>query len=70
VVALIGALVGAWFGAWYAEVFYPDGVRNVMLVSRSVRSPAVWPYMAFAAMFSTVAGAAYYGYRLLRYHEV
>ena len=69
-IAVVGGLIGAWFGFFYAKVFYPDGVRNVMLVSRSLRSPAIMPYITFASVFSTVLGGMYYGFRAWRYHEV
>ena len=68
--ALVGGIVGAWIGFVYAQIVYPEGVRNVMLVSRSVRSPAIMPYITFASIFSTGIGAAYYGFRAWRYHEV
>ena len=68
--ALIGGIIGAWFGFIYAQIVYPEGVRNVLLVSRSVRSPAIMPYITFASIFSTGIGAAYYGFRAWRYHEV
>ena len=67
-IALVGGLIGAWFGLFYAKVFYPDGVRNVMLVSRSLRSPAIMPFITCASVFTTILGGAYYGFRALRYH--
>jgi hypothetical protein len=71
VLAIIGALAGSWLGYWYGEVAYPDGVRNVMFVSTgNLRSPAVWTFITGAAIFSTIFGAIYYGFRLWRYHEV
>jgi len=68
--ALAGGFIGGWIGYWYAQTFYPDGVRNVMLVARSVRSPAITPFIASASLFSTGAGAVYYAIRAWRYHEV
>ena len=69
-IAVGGGVVGAWFGFFYAKVFYPDGVRNVLLVSRSLRSPAIMPFITFASVFSTILGGLYYGFRAWRYHEV
>ncbi len=68
--AIIGGFIGGWIGYWYAQTFYPDGVRNVLLVARSVRSPAITPFIASAALFSTGIGAIYYAFRAWRYHEV
>ena len=68
--ALIGGMIGAWIGHSYAQMAYPESVRNMLLVSRSVRSPATMPYVTFASLFSTGTGAAYYGFRAWRYHEV
>ena len=68
--ALIGGMIGAWTGYLYAQLAYADGVRNVLLVSRSVKSPAITPFITFASLFSTGIGAAYYGFRAWRYHEV
>jgi hypothetical protein len=69
-IAMGGGVIGAWFGYFWAQEFYPDGVRNVLLVSRSVRSPAIMPFITFASIFSTVLGGLYYGFRAWRYHEV
>ncbi|HAL46939.1 MAG: hypothetical protein FI707_06995 [SAR202 cluster bacterium] len=68
--ALIGGFIGGWIGYWYAQTFYPDGVRNVMLVARSVKSPAITPFISSAAIGSTGVGAVYYAIRAWRYHEV
>ena len=68
--AVIGGMIGAWIGYVYAQIVYPEGVRNVLLVSRSVRSPAIMPYITFASIFSTGIGAVYYGLRAWKYHEV
>ncbi|MDP6451876.1 MAG: hypothetical protein QF898_01095 [SAR202 cluster bacterium] len=69
-IAVAGGLIGGWFGFFYAKIAYPDGVRNVLLVSRSVRSPAIMPFITFATIFSTILGGLYYGFRAWRYHEV
>ena len=68
--AVGGGVIGAWFGYFWAQAFYPDGVRNVLLVARSVRSPAIMPFITWASIFTTVLGGVYYAYRAWRYHEV
>jgi hypothetical protein len=68
--AMGGGVIGAWFGYFWAQAFYPDGVRNVLLVARSVRSPAIMPFITWASIFTTVLGGGYYAFRAWRYHEV
>ena len=68
-VALIGGMIGAWIGYLYAQTAHPIAIRNVLLVSRSVKSPAIAPFITFASLFSTGLGAAYYGLTAWRYHE-
>lgn len=68
--ALAGGIAGAWLGYWYGTVAYPGGVRNVLLVATTLRSPAVMPFITGAALFSTFFGSIYYAFRLWRYHEV
>ncbi len=70
-VAVAGAILGSWLGFWYGEAAYPEGVRNVRFAfASSARSPAVWTFIAGAAIFSTVFGGSYYGFRLWRFNEV
>ena len=70
-VVFIGAYIGAWFGFLWAEVFYPEGVRNVRLIGvGGVRSPAVMIFILWSAVGSALAGAVYYAFRAWRYHEV
>ena len=68
--ASTGGMFGAWLGYQYGQLVYPDSVWRVLLVLRSVRSPAVAPFITFASLFSAGFGAAYYGFRAWRYHEV
>lgn len=71
IVAAVGAVVGTWLGFWYGEVAYPEGVRNVRFAfTSSARSPAVWTFIAGAALSSTLFGGIYYGFRLWRFNEV
>ena len=69
--ALAGGVAGAWLGYLYGEVVYPEGVRNVQLISTGrLQSPAVVAFITGAAIFTTAVGSIYYGFRLWRYHEV
>ena len=64
------AMIGAIGGYYYTEI-YDIEVRNVTQISTGyMKSPAVWVYITWATLLSTALGAVYYGFRLLRYHEV
>ena len=69
--ALAGGIAGGWVGFGYSKIVYPDGIRNVMLVSGPKLSSApVVVFITGAAIASTALGSIYYGFRLWRYHEV
>lgn len=69
--AMVGGIVGAWIGFGYAKLAYPDGVRNIYLVSTpDLRSPAVMPFITGAALSATALGAIYYIFRFRRYREM
>ena len=64
------AIIGAIGGYYYTEIYNIE-VRNVTQISTGyMKSPAVWVYIIWATILSTALGAVYYGFRLLRYHEV
>ncbi len=70
VLAFATAMIGAIAGYYYTEI-YDIEVRNVTQISTGyLKSPAVWVYVTWATLLSTALGALYYGFRLLRYHEV
>ena len=70
-VAVVGAYIGAWIGFAWGEAFYPEGVRNVRLLSYGdVRSPPVISFITWSTIGSTVTGGIYYFFRAWRYHEV
>ena len=69
-VAFGAAMIGAIGGYYYTEL-YDVEVRNVTQISTGyLRSPAVWVYVTWGTLLSTALGGVYYGFRLLRYHEV
>lgn len=68
--AFAGGIVGAGLGFLYGKVFYPDGVRNVVFVASTLRSPPVFTWVNGATLLSTGFAAIYYWIRLWRYHEI
>ncbi len=71
ILAFSVAILGSLGGYIYAGIFDVE-VRNDLLISRgSATSSAIWVFaIGCATVLSTAFSGIYYGFRLLRYHEV